>query len=323
MTQETTGMQTTRLNHDGPAVSVLALGGASLGGVYQDVSQAEADTVVAAALSAGVNLIDVAPYYGMTRAESALGAALKEAPRDAFVLMTKIGRYGDKDWDFSRDATLRSLDESRARLGVDYIDVLQCHDIEHGDQRQLLDEALPLMRELKTQGVIGRIGITGYDLSLLEDVALAQDVDTVMAYCTYTLQDRRLAASARRLNAAGISVFNASPLGMGLLTDQGPPDWHPGHASVHAAASEAARLCREHGTDLSHVALQFALQTAVDNGITSTVVGMSRPSNLARNIKALTAPLDVELLAAVEGVLAPVLDKGWDVLPGNGGKAGG
>lgn len=316
-------MQTNTLDKDDVAVSVLALGGASLGGVYQDVSQAEADAVVAASLAAGVNLIDVAPYYGMTRAETALGAALKGTPRDAFVLMTKIGRYGDKDWDFSRDATLRSLDESRARLGVDYIDVLQCHDIEHGDKRQLLDQALPLMRELKAQGVIGRVGITGYDLRLLEEVALSQGVDTVMAYCTYTLQDQRLAASARRLNAAGISVFNASPLGMGLLTDQGPPDWHPGHASVHAAAAEAARLCREHGTDLSRVALQFALQTAVDHGIVSTVVGMSKPSNLVRNIEALTAPIDPEILAAVEAVLAPVLDKGWDVLPGHGGKVGG
>lgn len=316
-------MQTTRLNNDGPAVSAIALGGASLGGVYQDVSQAEASNLVAAALETGVNLIDVAPYYGLTRAETALGAALKGASRHNFVLMTKIGRYGDKAWDFSREATLRSLDESRARLGVDYIDVLQCHDIEHGDQRQLLDEALPLMRELKVQGAIGRIGVTGYDLPFLEEVALSQGVDTVMAYCTYTLQDRRLAASARRLNAAGISVFNASPLGMGLLTDQGPPDWHPGHASVHAAAAEAAGLCREAGTDLSRVALQFALQNAAQNGIASTVVGMSKPSNLTRNIEALTAPIDPEILAAVEAILAPVLDKGWDVLPGNGGKAGG
>lgn len=316
-------MQTTRLNNDGPAVSAIALGGASLGGVYQDVSQAEASNLVAAALEAGVNLIDVAPYYGLTRAETALGAALKGAPRGSFVLMTKIGRYGDKAWDFSREATLRSLDESRARLGVDYIDVLQCHDIEHGDQRQLLDEALPLMRELKVQGAIGRIGVTGYDLPFLEEVALSQGVDTVMAYCTYTLQDRRLAASARRLNAAGISVFNASPLGMGLLTDQGPPDWHPGHASVHAAAAEAASLCREAGTDLSRVALQFALQNAAQNGIASTIVGMSKPSNLTRNIEALTVPIDPEILAAVEAILEPVLDKGWDVLPGNGGKAGG
>jgi L-galactose dehydrogenase len=236
--------------------------------------------------------------------------------------MTKVGRYGDKDWDFSRDATLRSLDASLARLGVDHIDVLQCHDIEHGDRRQLLDEALPTLRTLKSEGVIGRIGVTGYDLSLLEDVAVEQQVDTVMAYCTYTLQDRRLAGTARRLNAARISVFNASPLGMGLLTAKGPPDWHPAHPAVRQAAAEAAKACAALGADLSVVALQFAFQTAARIGVASTVVGMSKASNLTRNIEAMTAPMDPAILAAVEAALASVRDIGWDVLPGDGGKAG-
>jgi L-galactose dehydrogenase len=306
----------------GAPVSPLALGGASLGGVYHAVSQAQADAVVAAALEAGVNLIDVAPYYGLTRAETALGVALRGVDRASYVLMTKIGRYGDKVWDFSREATLRSLDESLARLDVDRIDVLQCHDIEHGDRRQLLDEALPTLRELKAQGVIGHVGITGYDLVLLEEVAVAERVDTVMAYCTYTLQDRRLGPVSQRLAAHGVTVFNASPLGMGLLTAGGPPDWHPAHESVQAAAAEAARRCAALGADLSFTALQFAFQTAADAEIASTVVGMSKPENLRQNVAALTTPLDPAVLAAVEDALAPVLDIGWDILPGSGGKAG-
>lgn len=306
----------------GAPLSPVALGGASLGGVYHAVSQGQADAVVAAALEAGVNLIDVAPYYGLTRAETALGAALKGASRDAYVLMTKVGRYGDKTWDFSREATLRSLDESRARLGVDYIDVLQCHDIEHGDRRQLLDEALPTLRDLKAQGAIGHIGITGYDLVMLEEIAVAEQVDTVMAYCTYTLQDQRLAPAAQRLAAHGVTVFNASPLGMGLLTTGGPPDWHPAHDRVRDAAAEAARRCAALGGDLSFVALQFALQTAASAGMASTIIGMSKAENLHRNLAALTTPLVPALLASVEAALAPVRDLGWDVLPGNGGKAG-
>lgn len=306
----------------GARISPLALGGASLGGVYHAVSQDQADAVVAAALAADVNLIDVAPYYGLTRAESALGAALRGVPRDSYTLMTKIGRYGDKVWDFSREATLRSLDESRARLGVERIDVLQCHDIEHGDRRQLLDDALPTLRDLKAQGAIGHIGITGYNLVLLEEIALAEQVDTVMAYCTYTLQDQRLAPVAKRLAARGVTVFNASPLGMGLLTAGGPPDWHPAHESVQAAAAEAARRCAELGADLSLIALRFALQTAASTGVASTVVGMSKPENLRQNLEALTTPLDPAILATVEDALAPVRDIGWDTLPGNGGKAG-
>ncbi len=315
-------MISNRLGAEGPRVSALALGGASLGGVYHAVSQAQANLVVAAALEAGVNLIDVAPYYGATRAETALGAALRGVPRDDVVLMTKVGRQGDKSWDFSREAVLRSLDESRRRLGVDRIDVLQCHDIEYGDRRQLLDEALPALRELKAQGVIGRIGVTGYDLALLEEIALAEAVDTVMAYCTYTLQDQRQAPVARRLAARGVAVFNASPLGMGLLTADGPPDWHPAHDRVRDAAMAAARRCRALGADLSFVALQFALQTAAEAGVVSTVVGMSRPENLRQNIAALTTPIDPEALAAVQDALAPVKDLGWDLLPGHGGKAG-
>lgn len=315
-------MISNRLGADGPPVSALALGGASLGGVYDEVSQAQADAVTAAALEAGVNLIDVAPYYGGTRAEAVLGVALRGVPRGDFVLMTKVGRQGDKTWDFSREAVLRSLDESLARLGVDRIDALQCHDIEYGDRRQLLDEALPTLRELKAQGVVGRIGVTGYDLDLLEAVALTEAVDTVMAYCTYTLQDQRLAPVARRLSARGVAVFNASPLGMGLLTANGPPDWHPAHDRVRDAAMAAARRCRALGADLSFVALQFALRTAGEAGVVSTVVGMSQPETLRRNIAALTTPIDPEILAAAQSALAPVKDLGWDLLPGHGGKAG-
>jgi len=310
------------INSSGARLPPVALGGASLGGVYHAVSQPQANAMVSAALEAGVNLIDVAPYYGLTRAEAALGAALRGVPRDAYTLMTKVGRYGDKTWDFSRDATLRSLDESLARLNVERIDVLQCHDIEHGDRRQLLDEALPTLRELKAQGAIRYIGITGYDLALLEEVAVTEQVDTVMAYCTYTLQDQRLAPIARRLAKRGVTVFNASPLGMGLLTAGGPPDWHPAHDSVLDAAAEAARRCVELGADLSFVALQFALQTAANAGVASTVIGMSKPENLRRNLDALTTALDPAVLAAVENALAPVRDIGWDLRPGNGGKAG-
>ncbi|MDV6330374.1 aldo/keto reductase [Asticcacaulis sp. 201] len=315
-------MHTTRLSPNGPAISALALGAASLGSVYSDVSQDNADATVHTALDLGVNFIDVAPYYGLTKAETALGHALSGVARDRYVLATKIGRYGDKDWDFSRDATLRSLDASLARLGCGHIDVLQCHDIEMGDYRQLVEEAIPTLHDLKRQGIIGFVGITGYDLSLLERVAVEHNVDTVMAYCTYTLQDQRLAPVAQRLRAQGISVFNASPLGMGLLTRRGPPDWHPSHASVHAAAAEAARLCEAAGTDISRLALQFALQGALRNGMAATVIGSSSPANMRDNAAALSQPIDQDLLAQVEAILAPVRDKGWDVLPGNGGKAG-
>jgi L-galactose dehydrogenase len=309
-------METTRLGRDGPVISSLALGGAPLGGVYSPyspISQAEADATVGAALEAGINLIDVAPFYGRTRAETALGHALSGVERDRFVLMTKVGRYGGDEWDFSRDRVLRELDASLGRLGVARVDVLQCHDIEYGNRAQLLDQALPTLRELKDQGVTGRIGVTGYDLALLESVAVSEAVDTVMAYCTFTLQDRRLGAVATRLSKAGVTVFNASPLGMGLLTETGPPDWHPALPAVKAAAADAVRVCRDAGADIAAVALSFALKEAKEHGIASTVIGMASVRHVQRNLQAVAEPPDPAGLAAAEAALASVRDLGFDV----------
>lgn len=314
-------MKTVSLGRTGIQVPVLAMGAASLGSIYHPVSQQQANETVATALAHGVNYFDVAPYYGLTKAETALGIALKGVPRDSYTLATKVGRYGDSLWDFSREATLRSIDESLTRLGCDYIDVIQCHDIEYGDMQQLLDEGLPTLRELRESGVVRHVGITGYDLALLERVACEQKVDSVMAYCTWTLQDRRLGAVAQRLNQAGIGVLNASPLSMGLLTRGGAPDWHPAHQDVQAICRKVSTLCDSHDVNIAQVALQFALTTAADNGIASTVIGTASADNMLDNIRWCTQPLDPELFAKIDELMAPVLNIGWDLLPGNGGKA--
>ncbi|VUS52807.1 aldo/keto reductase [Klebsiella spallanzanii] len=314
-------MKTVPFGRTGIQVPVLAMGAASLGSIYHPVSQQQANETVATALAHGVNYFDVAPYYGLTKAETALGVALKGVPRESYTLATKVGRYGDSLWDFSREATLRSIDESLTRLGCDYIDVIQCHDIEYGDMQQLLDEGLPTLRELRDSGVVRHVGITGYDLALLERIACEQKVDTVMAYCTWTLQDRRLGAVAQRLNQAGIGVLNASPLSMGLLTRTGAPEWHPAHQDVQAICRKVSELCDSHGVNIAQVALQFALTTAADNGIASTVIGTASADNMLDNIRWCKQPLDPELLAQIDDLMAPVLNIGWDLLPGNGGKA--
>lgn len=310
------------LGRTGIEVPELAFGAASLGSIYFDVSQDEANGAVAVALENGINYFDVAPYYGMTTAETALGKALSGLDRSTFHIATKVGRYGDSDWDFSADATRRSIEASLKRLGTDYIDVIQCHDIEYGDRRQLLEEALPTLRRLKEEGVVRNIGITGYLLDVVEEIALEQEVDTVMAYCTYTLQDRRLGPVARRLSEAGIGVLNASPLGMGLLTERGAPDWHPGNERVIELANAAARYCKAMGSDISELAIKFALSTARDFEIATTVVGTARAANVLRNIEWANEEIDPQVLKAVEAILEPVIGAGWDVLPGSGGKAG-
>ncbi|MBT9431035.1 aldo/keto reductase [Candidatus Sodalis endolongispinus] len=310
-------MKTVTLGGTGIQIPLLAMGAASLGSIYHPVSQRQANETVAAALTHGVNYFDVAPYYGLTKSEIALQGV---AQRD-YTLATKVGRYGDSLWDFSRGATLQSVEQSLARLKVDYIDVIQCHDVEYGNQQQLREEALPTLRELRASGVVRHIGITGYRLDVLERLAVDQQVDTVMAYCTWTLQDRRLGAVASRLQQAGIGVLNASPLSMGLLTQTGAPDWHQAHQDVQKVCRAVAALCDRQGVNLAQVALQFALTTAAEQGIASTVIGTASAENMLENIRWSEQPVDTALLGHIESIMAPVLNIGWDVLPCNGGKA--
>src|SRR6185437_1235787 len=118
------------LGKTGLRISALSLGGSPLGGVFGPVDEAEGIRAVHTALDLGVNYIDTSPFYGLTRAETVLGKALRGVPRDRFLIATKIGRYGQEEFDFSAARTAASVDESLGRLGVDVIDVIQCHDME-------------------------------------------------------------------------------------------------------------------------------------------------------------------------------------------------
>jgi len=123
------------LGATGVRVSALAYGGSSLGSAFREIDEAEGIRSVHVALDNGINLIDTAPYYGATRAETVLGKALKGVRRDRYVLATKVARYGPQmaDFDFSAERVTRSVDESLERLGVGHVDFIQVHDMEFGD----------------------------------------------------------------------------------------------------------------------------------------------------------------------------------------------
>src|SRR5207253_2271890 len=106
------------------------------------------------------------PYYGLTKAETVLGRALRGVPRDRYILATKVGRYGNdaKDFDFSAARVARSLEESLQRLGVDHVDLIQAHDIEFGDLDQVVEETVPALRALQAQGKARFVGVTGLPL---------------------------------------------------------------------------------------------------------------------------------------------------------------
>lgn len=301
-------MKTLRLGRTDLEVSELGFGASPLGSVYGACAEQDGIDAVRTALDLGITFFDVSPYYGSTRAETLLGRALRGVERSSYVLATKVGRYGDAEFDFTAERVKRSVRESLDRLETDYLDLVQCHDIEFGDLDQVAQQSLPALRELQDAGLVRYVGITGYPLPALAYVAEKAPLDAVMSYCQYTLQDRRLATWRDRFAEAGIDVINAAPLAMGALTDDGPPPWHPAPASVLERCAEAARLCRQRGGDLTRLALQFSVATGA---AASTVVGARDGEEVRRNVRWIGEPLDGRLLREVEDVLAPVRDVGW------------
>lgn len=294
------------LGRTGLNVSRLGFGASSLGGVFRPTDDAESIRAVHTALDLGINFIDVSPYYGATRAESVLGRALRGVARDRYYLATKVGQYGEGEFDFSAARVTRSLDESCARLGVDYIDLLQCHDIEFASADQIVDETLPALHALKRAGRIGHVGITGLPLRVFRAVLdRVPDgvVETVLSFCHYELNDTSLEPLLPYFAQKGVGVINASPTGMGLLTTRGVPAWHPASPAIVAGARRAVEYCQSLGVDIVKLAIQFAV---AHPGIATTLVGTANPENIRRNIAWAGEPLDRELLARVLEVLRPI-----------------
>lgn len=301
-------MRYRRLGNTGLDVSVLSFGASSLGSVFRETDDDEAVSTVHAALDAGINYIDVSPYYGLTKAESVLGRAIREVPRDRFLLSTKAGRYGMDDFDFSAARIMRSVEESMARLHTDYLDILFLHDIEFVPAAVILEEALPALYKLKEQGKIRFTGICGLPLELFEKLLPQVEVDAIISYCHYSLNDTSLLDLLPLLEERGIGLVNASPLSMGLLGTRGAPDWHPASRQLKDACKAAAEYCAARGEDIAKLAVQFSTR---DSRIPTTLVSTANPANIARNASWVDEPIDEALLADVLERLRPIHNETW------------
>lgn len=296
------------LGKTGLRVSALSFGASSLGSVFHDIDEAEGIRTVHTAVDLGINFIDVSPYYGLTKAETVLGKALKEIPRHKYYLATKVGRYGDAEFDFSAERVTASVDESLARLNVDYVDLIQCHDIEFGSLDQVVNETIPALRRLQEQGQVRFVGITGLPMKVFRYVLNRTEVDTILSYCHYSLNDTALKGLIPYLKERGVGVINASPLSMGLLSDRGAPGWHPASDETRQACAKAAAFCREQDVDIVQLAVQFSVSHP---DLATTLVGTANPENIKKNVQWAESPIDEELLAKVEAILTPIHNKTW------------
>src|SRR5436305_14266160 len=142
--------------------------------------------------------------------EVLLGIALKDVPRDSYLLCTKLGRYDLAHFDFSARRVVESVDVSLHRLGVSHLDILLCHDIEFVDMKQIVDETLPALRRIQQQGKVRYLGISGYPMGIFKYVLDRTDLDVILSYDHYTLQNTMLADVVPYLKSKGVGVMNAA-----------------------------------------------------------------------------------------------------------------
>lgn len=301
-------MQTRPLGSTGLQLPILSFGASSLGQEFRAVNIEEALRSVHVALDCGLNFIDTSPFYGRGMSEVLLGIALRGVPRDSYTLCTKLGRYDLQHFDFSARRVAESVDVSLHRLGTDHLDIILCHDIEFVPMQQIVDETLPALRRIQQSGKVRYIGFSGYPQKIFRFICDQADVDCVLSYNQYTLQNTRFADETLPwLKQKGIGAINAGPFSARLLTNAPLPAWLKEPESVKAAAREAADLCSSRGSDIAKIALQFSI---AHPDITTTVAGSANPANIRRWAEWAAEPLDQQLLAEVQSLFAPVKNLG-------------
>ena len=301
-------MRYTELGRTGMKISHLSFGASSLGSVFRETNEKESFEAVEAAIEGGINFIDVSPYYGHYKAETVLGKALRNIPRDKYYLSTKVGRYG-KDgvntWDYSAKRVTDSVYESMERLGIDFIDLINVHDIEFqaarpGGLQLVVDETLPALFELKDKGVVGHVGITDLQLENLKWVAERVPVESILNFCHYTLNDDALTDYLDFFEAKGIGIINASPLSMGLLSQRGVPAWHPAPKALVEACQKAAEHCNAKNYPIEKLAVQYSVNNP---RIASTLFSSANPANVRRNIEWANEEPDWNLVKEVQEII--------------------
>ena len=301
-------MQTRQLGQTDLQLPILSFGASSLGAEFRSVKIDEALQSVHAALECGLNFIDTSPFYGRGMSEVLLGIALKGVPRASYTLCTKLGRYDLAHFDFSAKRVAESVDVSLHRLGTEYLDIVLCHDIEFVPMQQIVDETIPALRKIQQAGKVRYIGISGYPMKAFRYVLDQTDLDCVLSYNQYTLQNTRFADEAvPYLKAKGVGVMSAGPFSARLLTNAPLPAWLKEPEAVKAAARTAAAHCESRGVDIAKLALQYAI---ANPDITTTVSGSANPHNIRNWAKWAAEPIDELLLAEVQAIFASVHNLG-------------
>jgi D-threo-aldose 1-dehydrogenase len=304
----------TRTTKRGLELTQLGLGAAQLGNLYRVTTDEEAAETVAAAWEGGIRYFDTAPHYGVGLSERRLGEHLRAHPRDEFVVSTKVGRLlvpspetaherdpqgfdvpadPRREWDFSRDGILRSVEESLARTGLDRFDILYLHDPDDFFE-QASTEGIGALLELREQGVVRAVGAGMNHAAPLAELIRRADVDLVMCAGRYTLLDDRAAAELLPLALErGVGVVIAGVYNSGLLSTPRPGpdaqfDYQPASREILDRAHRAADICEAHGVSLPEVALAYVWRHPA---VASVVVGARGRNQVEQNLARAQTPI--------------------------------
>ena len=296
------------------AVTRLGLGGAPMGGLFSDVEERQAYETLSAAYKNGVRYFDTAPLYGSGKSERFFGEFLSTVPRDEFVLSSKVGRLLDNkepvaeeglyvnvpkmkvQYDYSRDGVLRSIEDSLHRLDLDRIDIAFIHDPDENFDIAM-DEALPTLADLRSQGVLKAIGAGMNQWEMLADFARKGDFDCFLLAGRYTLLDYSALETFLPLCLEKhISVILGGPYNSGILASDLKPEatyfYQAAPQEVLTRASEIKKICTKHNVELKAAALQFGL---LHPAIASTIPGARKPAEVLQNIESAGAEIPNDL----------------------------
>ncbi|EDV41995.2 uncharacterized protein Dana_GF17755 [Drosophila ananassae] len=281
-------MEYRELGSTGLRVSKIALGGATLSNLFDDdFDREEGIRTVHEAIKSGINYIDTAPFYG--KSEELLGQALKDVPREAYYIATKVARYERdpaKMFNYTGEKARASVKRSLDLLGLDSVDVLQVHDVDAAPSLDIvLNETIPVLEEYVKAGKARFIGITGYDVDILKECAERGKgrIQLVLSYARYTLVDNTLLRHMKAFRELGVGVICAAAHSLGLLTNRGPAAWHPGSPELLEVGKRGSEICRQRGVELGKLAMYYTMQL---DGAATFLIGIPNRQLLRINLDA-------------------------------------
>jgi D-threo-aldose 1-dehydrogenase len=283
----------------------LGFGGASIGNLYTETSDADAAAAVAQAWQSGIRYFDTAPHYGLGLSERRLGAALAAYPRDELIISTKVGRLivpnetpteFDPDvfavpgtlrrqWDFSRDGVLRSVEASLERMGTDYIDILYLHDPDVSGIDDAIATGAAALIELRDEGVVKAVGIGSNDASAVTQAFMETDIDLAMLAGRYTLLEQNGAdevfEAAGERSIVAVGVFNSGLLSQPRPVEGATYNYRPAPSDVLARANRLADIAEQNGATLPQTAMAFPLRNPQ---VASIPIGMRSAKHVLDNV---------------------------------------